>query len=475
MITDLKPYHAMKDSGVEWLGAVPAHWCIKRGKCLFKCIDVRSETGKEELLTVSSNRGVLPRRTANVTMFKAESYSGHKLCWPDDLVINSLWAWAGGLGVSNYHGIISTAYSVYRPLNSVDPGFIHELVRSSPFQWELRVRSKGVWTSRLQMTDDSFLCAPFPLPPASEQDAIVKYLNYMDRRVRRLVQAKRKLIALFAEQKQAIIHRAVTRGLDPDVPLKDSGVEWLGKVPAHWGVTRLKFVASKIIDCLHATPRYSSHGIFPAIRTADISAGVVHLSSARRLSEAEYHLWTERLEPETGDILYSREGERFGIAACVPPNTKLCISQRMMIFRIRSENNPAFVMWLLNSPVVYAQASQDVMGATAPHVNISTIRNYVLALPPKPEQDAIVKQIDQSTSKFTELIANAQCEIERLNEYRTRLIADVVTGKLDVRAAAAALPEVDPLAVNDETDEMFDGDAEADLDEMEAMAEEGGG
>ena len=165
MIADPKPYPSMKDSGVEWLGQVPEHWEVRRGKNIFGCIDVRSETGEEELLTVSSNRGIVPRRSANVTMFKAESYIGHKLCWPNDLVINSLWAWAGGLGVSNYHGIISTAYSVYRPSKSVDPRFIHELVRSTPFHWELRVRSKGVWTSRLQLTDDSFLCAPFPLPP----------------------------------------------------------------------------------------------------------------------------------------------------------------------------------------------------------------------------------------------------------------------------------------------------------------------
>lgn len=161
---NLKPYPAMKDSGIEWLSQVPEHWDVKRGKNVFRCVDVRSLTGDEELLSVSSNLGVIPRRNTSVTMFKAGSYIGHKLCWPNDLVINSLWAWAGGLGVSNYHGIVSTAYGVYRPINSVDPEFINALVRSNPFQWELRVRSKGVWTSRLQLTEDSFLSAPFILP-----------------------------------------------------------------------------------------------------------------------------------------------------------------------------------------------------------------------------------------------------------------------------------------------------------------------
>ena len=114
MIDGLKPYPAMKDPGVPWLGKVPEHWEVKRGKAIFCCIDVRSTTGEEELLTVTSDRGVVPRSSATVTMFKAESYLGYKLCWPGDLVINSLWAWGRGLGVSRHHGIVSSAYGIYR-------------------------------------------------------------------------------------------------------------------------------------------------------------------------------------------------------------------------------------------------------------------------------------------------------------------------------------------------------------------------
>ena len=154
-------------------------------------------------------------------------------------------------------------------------------------------------------------------------------------------------------------------GLKPYPEMKDSGVEWLGEVPAHWEVKRLKFVAEKIVDCLHATPTYSDSGIFPGIRTADISPGIVRLESARRIEKDEYYRWTQRLEPTEDDILYSREGERFGIAACVPRGAKLCISQRMMVFRIRNEHNPFFVMFLLNTPELYFQANQDVMGSTA--------------------------------------------------------------------------------------------------------------
>jgi type I restriction enzyme S subunit len=255
------------------------------------------------------------------------------------------------------------------------------------------------------------------------------------------------------------------------MPLKDSGIEWLGEVPENWELTRFKFVAAKIVDCLHATPKYSSIGEFPAIRTADISPGIVRVSTARKLEKAEYLRWVERLEPEPGDVLYSREGERFGIAACVPPQTKLCISQRMMVFRIRSDHNPTFIMWLLNSPVVYAQAIQDVMGATAPHVNVSTIRNYALALPPRAEQDALVRYIDVSTQSFTRTINDAVREIQLLDEYRIRLIADVVTGKLDVREAAAALPAVDQLGSEENLEDALDPDTDIETDDAD-LAEE---
>ena len=245
----LKPYPKYKDSGLPWLGDVPKHWEVQRGKNIFRSIDVRSKSGEEELLTVSSERGLIPRRSANVTMFEAESYVGHKLCWPSDLVINSLWAWAGGLGVSQHHGIVSTAYGVYRLSQNatVDSRFIHKFVRSAPFQWELRVRSKGVWTSRLQLTDDSFLSAPFPIPPFPEQDAIVRYLGHIDRRINRLIRAKRRHIELLNEQKQAIIHQAVTRGLDPSVRLRTSGIDGLDDVPEHWGSNALNtWLISKV-------------------------------------------------------------------------------------------------------------------------------------------------------------------------------------------------------------------------------------
>lgn len=227
MIHNLKPYPAYKDSGVQWLGEIPNTWRVLRGKNVFRVIDVKSETGDEELLTVSSKDGVLPRSQKTVTMFKAESYVGHKLCWPGDLVINSLWAWMQGLGFTKYHGLISSAYSVYRPLQEFSSyaNYFNYALQSAAYKWELQTRSKGVWLSRLQLSDLAFLDMPIIIPPPAEQSAIVCYLDHIDRQIRRYIRLKQKLIKLLEEQKQAIIHQAVTRGLDPNIRLKPSGVE----------------------------------------------------------------------------------------------------------------------------------------------------------------------------------------------------------------------------------------------------------
>ena len=327
---------------MPWLGDVPTHWEIQRGKTVLVPVDIRSATGSEELLTVSAQYGVLPRESANVTMFKAESYIGYKLCWPGDLVINSLWAWAQGLGVSQHHGIVSSAYGVYRPLPIVDPQFIHLLVRSIPFQWELQVRSKGIWVSRLQLTDEAILGAPFPLPPLPEQRAIVRYLDHVDRRIRRYVRAKERLIGLLEEEKQAIINQAVTRGLDPSVRLKASGVEWLGDVPEHWEVKRLKRVLQHLIDCEHKTAPAVSASSYRVVRTSAVRGGSLSMAGTYCTSEKAFAEWTRRGNLEPGDVIFTREAPA-GEACVVPNNLNLCLGQRTVLMKVdRNAYDPHF-------------------------------------------------------------------------------------------------------------------------------------
>jgi type I restriction enzyme S subunit len=466
MIADLKPYAAYRTAEGEWLGEIPSHWTVRRMKYVVQENDLRSTTGNEQLLRVSQFTGVTQRLRADGQEeqdTRAASLVGYKRVEPDELVINIMLAWNGSMGVSRYPGIASPAYCVYRFKPDAQPWYFHHLLRSPSYKARIKAMSTGVVESRLRLYSDDLFRIEALLPPPEEQAAIVRFLDWANARLEGTIRAKRRVIALLTEQKQAIIHRAVTRGLDPAVPLKPSGIAWLGDIPAHWEVRRLKFATERIVDCLHATPNYSESGAHPAIRTADISPGIVHLTKARKISAADYALWTARMEPKNGDILYSREGERFGIAAVVPDGVRLCISQRMMVFRVAAGFCPYFLMWLLNSKPTYGQALQDVMGSTAPHVNISTIKNYFLAMPDKQEQEAIVKHVELETSVIDTPICRLNREIDLLREYRNRLVADVVTGKLDVRAAAAALPQ-DELPSAIEPDAL---DADDDLDALD--------
>ena len=428
-------YPTYKPSGVEWLGDVPAHWEIQRGKKILQPVDIRSQTGEEELLTVSSERGVVPRKSANVTMFQAESYVGYKLCWPGDLVINSLWAWAQGLGVSPHHGIVSSAYGVYRfsPSCEASPQFIHYLVRSIPFQWELQVRSKGIWVSRLQLTDEAFLRAPFPLPPLADQNAIVCYLDYVDRRIQRYIEAKEQLIALLQEARQSLIQRAVTRGLDPDVPLKPSGIDWLGDVPAHWEVRRAKFLYREVNE--------RSNTGTEELMSVSHKTGVTPRKKNVTMFRAETNVGYKLCRP--GDIVINTMWAymaALGVARQVG-----LVSPSYNVYRsIDAERmNPDYIDPLLRTETYRTEYLVRSTGITVSRLRLypESFLDIPLLYPPVEEQAAIAAHLDQATAAIDAAIDNARRQSERMAEYRASLIAHVVTGKLDVRAAAEPLPQ----------------------------------
>ncbi len=425
---------------------MPVHWEVRRGKTLLQPVDIRSQTGNEELLTVSSERGVVPRESANVTMFKAESYVGYKLCWPGDLVVNSLWAWAYGLGVSRYHGIVSSAYGVYRPLsNLVNPQFIHYLVRSAVFQWELQVRSKGIWISRLQLTDEAFLGAPFPCPPLAEQNAIVRYLDHVGGRIERYIRGKEKLVALLAEEKQAIIQQAVTRGLDANVRLKPSGVEWLGDVPAHWEVRRLRTISEMRVSNVDKHTKENEQPVrlcnyVDVYKNDRIRSEMVFMQATATENEIEHF----RLQ--SGDVLITKDSETWndiGVPALVEnAQDDLISGYHLALLRPLSESVLGeYLFRTLQSKAITYQFHVKANGVTRYGLSHNAIKSVRLPVPPLAEQAAIAAYLDGETARIDAAAARARRQIELMREYRERLIADVVTGKLDVRGAAAALPD----------------------------------
>ena len=207
-------------------------------------------------------------------------------------------------------------------------------------------------------------------------------------------------------------------------------------MPEHWGITRIKHATLHVVDCLHTTPTYGGNVQFPAVRTADIDRGRLFLDQTRLVSRDVYEERIQRMKPLAGDILYSREGERFGMAALVPEGVDLCLGQRMMMFRIHPTSDSAYIMWVLNSDSVYQQVVERTGGSTSPHVNISDVINFHIPIPPLAEQQQIATHIQKSMEVFDAITAKSQCSIDLLKERRTAFITAAVTGQIDLRESA---------------------------------------
>jgi type I restriction enzyme S subunit len=278
------------------------------------------------------------------------------------------------------------------------------------------------------------------VPPAEEQLAIADYLDEKTAAIDALIAKRERHIELLRERRNAVVTSYVL-GLSEPTSGTHGSVEpphLMRIVPNYWSVRRVKFVMERAVDCPHSTPEYDPDGEYPAVRTSDIEPGRLNLEGARRVSEAVYRERTNRLVPDGNDIIYSREGERFGMAALVPPRTKLCLAQRVMIFRPARVHCPRYVMWALNSSAFYEQVRQDTVGATSPRVNIPTILNAWVPVPPPAEQVEIAVRIESVVARFDALQELELRQMDKLREYRQTLISTAVMGQIPVRQEVPA-------------------------------------
>ena len=474
MLHNLKPYPAYKDSGVPWLGEVPEHWDVKRNKLFMREINERSEDGSEELLTVSQYTGVTARRERiseeNGLLTNAASLVGYKRVNPGDLVMNIMLAWNGSLGVSPIAGIASPAYCVYRVTEKIEPRFLHYLFRTPLFTGVFKAVSTGVVDSRLRLYPEVFFRLISILPPKEEQSAIIHYLDYIARRIRRYIRAKQKLIKLLEEQKQAIIHQAVTRGLDPNVKLKPSGVEWLGDVPEHWEVRKLKF---EVTFTGGGTPSKANAefwtGDIPWVSPKDMKTSVIRDTEDHISTSAVAESATKLIDPGAVLVVVRSGILRRKIPVAIN-NVSVAINQDMKALGSKGRLHNEYIFALIEGCQKILLTEWTKQGATVESIEHELMANSFIPIPPKNEQLAIVHFLNKANKNIDSVIAKTHQEISLLREYRTRLIADVVTGKLDVREAAANLPEE-----TDETealDEELAEDEETTEEEIDCEIEE---
>ncbi len=455
-------YPTYRPARVHWLGEIPAHWPEKRGKYFFREVDERSQTGEEELLSVSHTTGVTPRSQKNVTMFKAESYVGHKLARPNDIVINTMWAWMSALGVSKDIGIVSPAYGVYRPLNDRDflPAYLDYLLRTPMLRWEYICRSTGIRSSRLRLYPDKFLDIAFPCPPREEQERMVAFLRAKDVQVRRLIRNKRRLIGLLNEQKQAIINRAVTRGLNPDAPMKPTGIDWMPEVPAHWEVKPLKWFLTAIVG--GSTPPSGQEDCWDGdivwVTPEDISRNARLSSSRRTITQKGLSACSTSLVPPGSVVITSRAP----VGNVSIAEVELATNQGCKALVPNAEAiDTQFLFELMR--ILKPELQSLATGTTFTEISTSRLGRVKVGAPSVAEQKTVIDWVRNETRDLERAIEKAGQEIALINEYRERLIADVVTGKLDVRHIEIVAPADEPIADEDDAldDVLEDGDAEA--------------
>ncbi|CZV76254.1 restriction modification system DNA specificity domain-containing protein [Enterobacter hormaechei] len=243
-----KAYPEYKDSGVEWLGEVPNHWKTVSISRLFSRIKRTGYTEKE-LLSVYRDYGVIPKSSRDDNNNKpSEDLSPYQLVEPNDLVMNKMKAWQGSIAISEYEGIVSPAYFVYKPNNVLFelayPRYVHYLLRNPIYVTQYLSRSKGIRVNQWDLDPDEFRNIELLLPDKTEQEKIYSFLDHETAKIDNLIEKQQQLIELLKEKRQAVISHAVTKGLNPDVPMKDSGVEWLGEVPDHWELVPLKYLCN---------------------------------------------------------------------------------------------------------------------------------------------------------------------------------------------------------------------------------------
>ena len=465
MIADLKPYPTYKKSGLPWLGQVPGHWDTQPAFGAFVPNHERNLGMKEKTVLSLSYGRIIIKPAEKLHGLVPESFETYQIVNPGDIVLRTTDLQNDHtslrVGMVRDRGIITSAYLALRVSSGVSPVFGFQFLNV----WDTSKAIYGYGSGLRQNLDFShFKRMPVALPPSSEQAAIVRFLDWTNGRLERTIRAKRKVIGLLGEQKQAIIHRSVTRGLDPSAPLKPSGIHWLGDIPQHWEVRKMKSLVATVGGM---TPNKSVQrywiGRTPWVSPKDMKVQEIfdskdHISNAA-LNETNICL----IKPPAVLIVV-----RGMILARTFPTAvtrvQVTVNQDMKALLPRPELSADYFAFLLTGIQSELLQLVEIAGHGTCCLRTDSWGNFYLPIPPLEEQQAIRSCLSAELSTLNTAITRLEREIELLREYRTRLVADVVTGKLDVREAAARLPDETAF---DTAEEAFDLS-----DEIEPAAEE---
>lgn len=420
-------YPEYKQSVVEWLGEIPQHWEYVRLKNVANLVGAKIEPGSAlkyvGLENIESGSGKYVEKDEVIPEGQANSFA------QGNVLFGKLRPYLAKSWLAEFSGICSSEFLVFES-KKVSSRFLNYFTLTPEFIKQVDSSTYGSKMPRASWDFIGLLEVPVP---DNESEKIANFLDHETAKIDTLIEQQQQLIQLLKEKRQAVISHAVTKGLNPDVPMKDSGVEWLGEVPQHWVTCSLKHYAN-VIDCKHITAEFLDDG-FPLASIGEVKEWFVNLASAKFTSEKFYQdLIGGGRKPIAGDIIYSRNAT-VGEAALVSPHMQdFAMGQDVCLIRLERNLSPEYIMHVLKSPVIYRQLELAMVGSTFKRINVDDIRNFNLAVPLIDEQIEIVEQLEMLLTKYDKIIYGAQESIGLMQERRTALISAAVTGKIDVRA-----------------------------------------
>jgi type I restriction enzyme, S subunit len=451
MDMSFRPYPDYMESDLPWVRQVPAHWRIRPVFGVFAPTGEPNAGMKERTVLSLSYGRIVIKPAERLHGLVPASFETYQIVNPGDIVIRTTDLQNDRtslrIGFVRDRGIITSAYLALRTRKDVTQAFGYQVLNV----WDTSKAIYGYGSGLRQSLDFShFKRMPVALPPLEEQAAIVRFLDWANGRLDRAIHAKRKVIALLSEQKQAVIQRAVTRGLDATVPLKPSGVRWLGHIPSHWIVLRSKYLYREV-DSRSVTGKETHLSMSQKLGLVPSS----RIEQKRLLSES----YTGGKLCETGDLVLNRLKAHLGVFALAPQSG--VISPDYTVLRSIRDLEGRFFEALYRTPGCRVELRQRAKGIVQGFWRLYTDDFYDIRVPVPPvdEQKAIMTRLERDLSGIITAIARHKHEIDLLREYRTRLVADIVTGKLDVRDAATRLPDETPLYVAEEPVDAVDADA----------------
>lgn len=427
-------YQSLRPAEVDYLPSLPAHWNVEKGKWLFKK-ENRPVRQNDEVVTCFRDGQVTlrsNRRTEGFTnALQEHGYQGIKA---GDLVIHAMDAFAGAIGVSDSDGKSSPVYSACTPLSvkQTNPYFYAYFMRDLALSGYLVSLAKGIRERSTDFRFKDFGELLLPVPPFEEQSLIASFLDKKLTQIDGAIQVKERQIERLKERKQILIQQAVTRGLNPSAPMKDSGVDWIDRIPAHWEVKPIMAV-SDVIDPnpSHRNPEYVEEG-FPFISTQEFYGfEEIEIDTPRRVSEKTVAEQEARCRFKRGSLVFSRKGT-IGAVRVLPEGVRLGILDSLCVINPKGSALPNFLFWALSANYLEAQYGSTLRGAALPQLSVGRVRSLKIILPPKTEQEEISSYLRGEYSKLSEGLAIQERQIAALKEYKATLINSAVTGKIKV-------------------------------------------